>query len=95
MVDTLTKAQIAENISLSTGLSKAYIEDLITNLLDNIIEIVEQDGKLVIPQFGTFSLQTKKARIGRNPKTMQEFTIPARTKIVFSPSPILKDFVNE
>lgn len=94
MVNTFTKSDLAQEISLKTGLAKAFSEDIVTSILEYIIEIVESDGKLVIPQFGTFFLQSKKARIGRNPKTMEEFEIPARTKIAFSPSPIFKEYIN-
>jgi integration host factor subunit alpha len=94
MVDTFTKSDLAQEISCKTGIAKAFSEDIVSSILDHIIEIVETDGKLVIPQFGTFSLQKKKVRMGRNPKTKEEFEIPARTKIAFSPSPIFKEYIN-
>lgn len=95
MVDTVTKSDIAQEISDKTGISKLFAEDLVNEILEDIVLQTRTSGKLVIPQFGTFILQKKKERLGRNPKTKQEYKIPAREKIVFSPSPIFKKYINE
>ncbi|MGC9287327.1 MAG: HU family DNA-binding protein [Hydrogenobaculum sp.] len=43
-----------------------------------------------MPGFGTFTVSTRKARTGRNPKTGQEIKIPERTTAVWRPSKELK-----
>ena len=44
--------------------------------------------------FGTFSVQSKRQRVGRNPKTGIEAVITPRRVLSFRPSHILKDRVD-
>lgn len=43
--------------------------------------------------FGTFMVSNRKARVGRNPQTGEEISIPARKVPVFRPGKELKDAV--
>ena len=45
--------------------------------------------------FGTFVVRKKGQRIGRNPKTGTEVPISPRRVMVFKPSAILKQRINE
>jgi integration host factor subunit alpha len=47
-----------------------------------------------ISSFGTFAVRDKGARMGRNPKTGEEVPIDPRRVLVFRPSHIMKDRVN-
>ena len=47
-----------------------------------------------IHNFGTFTLRKKKSRIGRNPKTKEEFVIPKRLKFIFKASSKIKNKLN-
>jgi integration host factor subunit alpha len=91
----VTKQTIANDLAKQTGLSKAQTTEVINDIITSIIEIIQQDKKLLIPQFGTFLLRDKKARIGRNPKTKKEHKIAARSLISFKPSEIFKKYINE
>jgi integration host factor subunit alpha len=46
-----------------------------------------------LSSFGTFSVRSKTARIGRNPKTGQEVPISPRRVLTFRPSHLMKDRV--
>lgn len=46
-----------------------------------------------IYQFGTFKVQTSKARMGRNPSTGAELEIPAKDRVKFKVSSTLKEMV--
>ena len=48
-----------------------------------------------ISKFGTFSVKSKKSRIGRNPKTKEEKTISKRNVVIFKPSKEFKEFLNK
>jgi DNA-binding protein HU-beta len=43
--------------------------------------------------FGSFEVKQREARVGRNPKTMEEIRIPARRVPVFRPGKELKESV--
>ena len=52
-------------------------------------------NKLVkISGFGTFEVIHTKQRIGRNPKTLEEYVIPSIQKVRFTLSPKLKKIIN-
>ena len=86
------KKDIVKNISSETFLinntSKALLESFL-NLLKN-----SKYKKIKISNFGTFYLHETPKRMGRNPRTMEEFTIPKRTKLVFKASSSLKNNLN-
>ena len=84
--NNLTRDEICENIKNSYGLSKAYSNIFLNDLFELIITIINKKEILSIKNFGTFKLNTKKARIGRNPKTKEEFEIKARKTVTFKPS---------
>ena len=52
-------------------------------LFKNIVNILLMDGKLTIFNLGSFRLHYKKDRIGRNPKTGQEYLIWAHKTLTF------------
>ena len=89
---SLGKKDIVKNISserfLINNTSKALLESFL-NLLKN-----SKYKKIKISNFGTFYLHETPKRMGRNPRTMEEFTIPKRTKLVFKASSSLKNNLN-
>ena len=89
----LRKIDIVKNLSISTGysfrLSNKLIDDLILILLENI-----NKEKLNIKNLGTFRKIFKNKRIGRNPKTKEEFIISARNVISFNPSKTISKEIN-
>ena len=90
----LKKIDIAKHLSISTGfslrLSKKLIDDLIILLVKNI-----KSGKLNIKNLGSFKLVFKKKRVGRNPKTKEEYVISARNVVSFSPSRSVYSEINK
>jgi len=81
----LKKIDIIKNLSSKTGFSKNFskkiLEDLLKILLLNI-----KNGSLILKNIGSFKVILKKQRIGRNPKTKEEFVISKRKSLSFTPS---------
>ena len=88
-----TKNNFINELSKKTGFSKSISKKLINDLLDILITNIAT-GKLVLKNIGTFKLLKKKERIGRNPKTKEEFIIESRKSITFIPSGNLSDLLN-
>jgi len=63
--------------------------------LRRIAQALEVGKSVKISGFGTFSVRQKGRRIGRNPKTGVEVPILPRRVLVFRPSQMLRDAVNE
>ena len=79
---------------MQIGFSKNISENLIDDFLSTVIENLKNEKKLKLSKFGTFSLRSKKSRIGRNPKTKEEKTISNRDVVLFKASKEFKDLVN-
>ena len=67
---------------------------LVNDIIDIIIDGLKLNKKVKIHNFGTFKLNKKKSRIGRNPKTKEEFNISSRNVITFKASKILLKYIN-
>ncbi len=48
-----------------------------------IVDDVKANGRLIIRGFGTFAIQTRKAREGRNPQSGEKIKIPERKAFTF------------
>ena len=90
----LTKKDLINQVYMQIGFSKNISENLIDDFLSTITENLIIEKKLKLSKFGTFSIRSKKSRIGRNPKTKEEKTISARDVVLFKASKEFKDLVN-
>ena len=59
------------------------------------IEVLLDKKKIMIRNFGSLVLRKKKERMGRNPKTKEEYKISKRYAITFYPAKNLKQSINE
>jgi len=90
----LTKKNLINAVYMQIGFSKNISENLIDDFLITIIENLKKEKKLKLAKFGTFSIRSKKSRIGRNPKTKEQKTISDRDVVLFKASKEFKDLVN-
>ena len=90
----LTKKDLINSVYMQIGFSKSISENLIDDFLSTIVENLKIEKKLKLSKFGTFSIRSKKSRIGRNPKTKEQKTISNRDVVLFKASKEFKDLVN-
>ena len=86
------KKDIIKNIS-----SKALFTSNTSNLfLNAFLDLIKENKRkqIKISKFGTYYLHKSPARIGRNPKTKEEFKIPASEKLAFKASNKVKSILN-
>ncbi len=91
---TITRADLAEAVYRSVGLSRAESSNLVEMVLDEMLDALAQDETVKLSSFGTFTVRAKSERVGRNPKTGVEVPITPRKVILFRPSHVLKARVN-
>ena len=89
---SLSKKDLANNISKKLGLSKKESLFIVQYFFRGLIE--NKNKQINISNFGTFSFKKTPKRIGRNPKTLQEFEIRSRQKLTFKPSDEVKQNIN-
>jgi len=82
-VSTLTRAELADAINRSVGLSRADSARMVESILNHITDALADGEQVKLTGFGTFVLRDKKQRIGRNPKTGIEVPITPRRVLGF------------
>ena len=90
----LTKKDLINSVYMQIGFSKNISENLIDDFFSTIIENLKNEQKLKLSKFVTFSIRSKKSRIGRNPKTNEQKIISERNVVLFKASKEFKDLVN-
>ena len=95
MARTLTRADLTESVYRNIGLSRNESSDLVESVLEEICSCLEEGEEVKLSSFGTFSVQSKRRRVGRNPKTGEEAPRPPRRVLTFRPSHLMKDRVSE
>lgn len=91
----MTKAELIEALSNKLPLPKADAERAVNIVLDDVIAALKTGDRVNISGFGTFSVSTRQARAGRNPKTGETIQISASRSAKFKPGKQLKDSLNE
>ena len=91
---TLTKKELAQNLSDQTELSLADAKKFVDLFFDTIKEQLNSGKTVKLSGFGTFDIVQTKERVGRNPRTMEEFPIPSKRKVKFTVSPKVKKSIN-
>lgn len=89
----MTKADLVDQIAARASMTKASAERVLNSFLESVKEGLAQEGKLTLMGFGTFAVESRKARQGRNPRTGETITIPAAKMVKFRPGKMLKDAV--
>ena len=92
--DTVTKADLVEEVIRATDLPRKESEAIVETIFDSIILALQTGDKIEIRGFGSFRTRQRKGRVGRNPKTGEKVEVPAKRIPFFKPSKELKDFVN-
>lgn len=89
----MTKADLVAKVASKAGMTKASAENALNSFIASVEEVLASQGKLTLTGFGTFEVQQRKARTGRNPRTGQEIKIPASKVVKFRPGKLLKDSI--
>ncbi|HJB65574.1 MAG TPA: HU family DNA-binding protein [Candidatus Mailhella merdavium] len=89
----MTKAELVAQIATKADLNKASAERTLNVILDSIGEILAEKEKLTLTGFGSFVVEKREARIGRNPRTGSQIEIPAAKVVKFRVGKTLKNAV--
>ena len=91
----MTKADLIEALANKLQINRGDAEKTVNIVLDDIVNALHQGERVNISGFGTFSVSTRQARTGRNPKTGAAIEIAASRSAKFKPGKQLKDSLNE
>jgi len=89
----MTKSDLVDSVAAKAGMTKKDSARAVDAVFDTIKEQLKTGDKVQLVGFGSFEVKQREARVGRNPKTMEEIRIPARKVPVFRPGKELKESV--
>lgn len=90
----INKSQLATLVSEKLGSSKAEGERVLNAVLESVTESLARGEEVALVGFGTFKVQQRAERMGKNPKTGEEIHIKASKSPAFKAGKSLKDSVN-
>ena len=88
------KEDLIKNLSEKTGYSFQLSKKLINGLIEAILDNIKSSG-LTLKNIGSIKTIFKKERLGRNPKTKEEFIVKSRRSVSFFASKKLLDKLNK
>jgi integration host factor subunit alpha len=92
---TFTKAHIAKKIADDCGFMKGEAVEIVEKMLDIMKARLVAGEDLMMSGFGKWSVKSKHARRGRNPKTGEPMAMDARRVVTWKYSPLLKAAMNK
>jgi DNA-binding protein HU-beta len=90
----MNKGELIEAVASSANLSRADATKAVDAILDSITNTLAKGSAVSLVGFGTFSVKSRAARMGRNPRTGESIQIPASNVPGFKAGKALKDAVN-
>ena len=91
----MNKTELVSAMAERLGASKKHSEEALTVALDLITEALAEGEKVQLVGFGSFEVRERAPRIGRNPRTKEEMTIPASKAVQFKSGKVLKRAVSQ
>src|SRR6478736_1903287 len=92
---TMTKAELVEEVSRVSDLTKKHSEVIVDTVFKSIITALQRGEKIELRGFGSFRLRRREPRKGRNPKTGDKVDVPPKKVPYFKPGKELKDLINK
>ena len=91
----MNKAELIAAIADKAGLNKKDAEKATNAFVDVVTEALQGGDKVQLVGFGGFEVKNRAARMGRNPKTKEQISIPASSVPVFKAGKAFKDAINK
>lgn len=90
----MNKGDLVNKVAEDAGLTKSQATEAVNCVLDCIGGTLREGDKVSLVGFGTFSVNRRDARTGRNPKTGEAIQIKAKNVVKFKPGKELSESVN-
>jgi DNA-binding protein HU-beta len=90
----MNKGELIEAVAGAADLSRADATRAVDAVLDSVTRTLAGGGSVSLVGFGTFTVKSRAARTGRNPRTGESIQIAASKVPGFKAGKALKDAVN-
>lgn len=89
----MNKSELVAAVAAKAELSKKDADAAVTAVFDSVKDALADGDKVALVGFGTFSVKTRSARTGLNPRTKETIEIPEAKVPAFKAGSALKDAV--
>lgn len=90
----MNKAELVDAIAAKSGLDKKQASAALAAMIESVEEALVGGDRVQLVGFGTWSVNARSARAGRNPSTGESIQISAKNVIRFKPGASLSKAVN-
>ncbi len=90
----LTKADLTSALYDSLDIEKHQAADIVEGYVELIKEGLATEGKVMLSGFGSYEVNYKEPRRGRNPQTGETMVLRERRVVKFKPSQLLRKELN-
>lgn len=90
----MNKHDLIKAMAIEAGITQDQVTITLNGFLTTVTKAMAEGQDVKLVGFGTFSVVPRKERIGRNPKTGEAVTIPAKNMAKFKAGKDLQDAVN-
>lgn len=90
----MNRAELVEQVAGATSQPKSEVSRTLSALIYTVTGALSKGDKVTLVGFGTFERRMRKARTGRNPRTLAPLKIAAAKVPAFRAGKELKDIVN-
>lgn len=82
----MNKKDLIKVLASKTNLKRADVSNLMDHLTETIVSTTVKGEPVNLVGFGSFSVKTRKSRVGVHPATSQKIAIPASSHLAFKSS---------
>lgn len=91
----MNKTQLIDLVAEETNMSRTKIKVVFESILNNIVCSLKRGKNVQIVGFGTFKVNNRAARIGRNPQTGEKINIAATKVPIFISGKVFKKSIKQ
>jgi DNA-binding protein HU-beta len=88
---TLQKSELISQVSTNLEIDESTVDQIVTEFLNTLCKNMQKEETIVLQDFGIFKKNIEPERIGRNPLTGNEITIPSKAVVSFMPGRKFKE----
>lgn len=91
----MIKSELIEKLAAeNTHLTHAEVERVVNIILNRMTDTLAEGGRVELRGFGAFSVRSRPARAGRNPRTGEPVEVPAKSVPFFKSGKELRERLN-
>ena len=89
----MTKKDIVRCIAEELGRTSIETAPIVQKTLDAIINVLAEEGRVELRNFGVFAVKKRKPRRGRNPRTGEKVMVGEKVTVTFKPGRVMEERV--